>query len=91
MSTTNEQAGWHLKKEIQLGHIITTLTVAMSAVIYTQKLEQRIAIMENQIVTQRERDEKQDKATSDAINHVRAHLDRMEAKLDRLIEYKHRP
>lgn len=88
MSSPDAQAGWHLKKEIQLGHIITTLTVALSAVIYTQKLEQRIAIMENQMVAQRDRDERQDVTNKEMMNHLRSHLDRMELKIDRLIEYK---
>lgn len=88
MEPMNNQAGWHLKKEIQLGHIVTTVTVALSAVIYTQKLEQRIAIIENQMVAQRDRDERQDSTNKELMNHLRNHLDRMELKIDRLIEYK---
>ena len=66
---------WHLKKEIQLGHLITTFTVAISAVIYISKIEQRVAVVESQMITQRE---------SSAL--LRAQLERMDAKLDRLIE-----
>jgi hypothetical protein len=45
---------WHLKKEIQLGHLITTFTVAISAVIYITKIEQRVAVVETQMSAQRE-------------------------------------
>lgn len=83
-----DQNKWHLKREVQLGHIITTITVVVSVVIYTQKQEQRIALLENHVAVQRERDERQDKSQSEAITQVRSHLERMEAKLDRLIEYK---
>ena len=69
------QERWHLKKEIQLGHLITTFTVAISAVVYISKIEQRVAVVESQMITQRE---------SSAL--LRAQLERMDAKLDRLIE-----
>ncbi len=66
---------WHLKKEIQLGHLITTFTVAISAVVYISKIEQRVAVIESQLITQRE---------SSAL--LRSQLERMDQKLDRLIE-----
>ena len=33
---------WHMKKEIQLGHLITTFTVAISCVVYNDKLDRLI-------------------------------------------------
>ena len=72
---------WHIKREIQLGHILTTLTVAVSVVVYTGKLEQRIALVEQQMLAQHERDDRQDKATGDALSEVRTQLDRIDANL----------
>ena len=69
------QERWHLKKEIQLGHLLTTFTVAMSAVVYINKIEQRVAVIESQMVSQRE---------SSAI--LRSQLEKINDKLDRLIE-----
>lgn len=80
--------GWHLKKEIQFGHIITTMTVAVAALFYFTKIEQRIALVEQQIVAQHERDDRQDKATSEAFQLVRQQLEKMDAKLDRALERK---
>lgn len=74
-----EQERWHLKKEIQLGHLITTGAVAVSAVIYVGKIEQRLSVVETQVIAQRE---------SSAL--LRAQLERMDAKLDRLIERDHK-
>jgi hypothetical protein len=70
---------WHLKKEIQLGHLITTFAVAISAVLYINKIEQRLSVVETQLLAQRE---------SSAL--LRAQLERMDAKLDRLIERDHK-
>ena len=78
--------GWHLKKEIQFGHIITTLTVAVAAMFYFSKIEQRIALVEQQIIQQRERDDRQDKATAEALILLRQQLEKMDGKLDRALE-----
>lgn len=78
--------GWHLKKEIQLGHLITTLTVAVSVVVYITKVEQRVALLEANMVQQHDRDERQDKASADSIALLRAQLDKIDSKLDRLLE-----
>ena len=77
---------WHLKREIQVGHIITTLTVAVASVLYLGRLEQRIALMEQQVISQHERDERQDRSVTESATLLRANLDRIEGKLDRLIE-----
>ena len=73
--TNLEPEGWHLKKEIQLGHLITTITVAVSAVIYINKIEQRVAVVESQVIYQKE--------TADVL---RNQIEKINDKLDRLIE-----
>jgi nucleoside permease NupC len=75
MADPKETERWHLKKEIQLGHLITTFVVAISAVLYINKIEQRLSVVETQVLSQRE---------SAAL--LRQQLERMDAKLDRLIE-----
>lgn len=74
---------WHLKREIQLGHLITTMTVAVSVVVYVGKLEQRISLIEQQAVLQ-------DKAGKEVVSMLRQQLERMDTKLDRLIERERR-
>lgn len=79
---------WHIKREIQIGHLITTMSVAFSVIWYAGKLEQRIALVEQSIVMQRERDTAQDNQASVAYEQMRRQLDRMDSKLDRIIEAK---
>lgn len=66
---------WHFKKEVQLGHLITTFTIAISAVVYINKIEERVSIVETQIVSQKENN-----------NLFRGQLEKINDKLDRLIE-----
>ena len=82
---------WHIKREVQIGHLITTLSVAFSVVWYAGKLEQRIALVEKAVLTQEKRDDSQDAANSAAIGQIRSQLDRMDSKLDRLIEARSKP
>lgn len=83
-----EQQGkhWVLKREIQVGHLISTVVVAASVFSYVLTLERRIALVEQQVAAQRETDAKQDIAQASATAALTARLDRIEQKLDRLIE-----
>lgn len=77
---------WHLKREIQLGHVITTITVAVAALVYVQRQEQRIALVEQTQHQQREVDRRQDEALNDKTLLLTRSLERIESKLDRLVE-----
>lgn len=79
---------WHLKKEIQVGHVVTTLIFAMTGLIYVTKMDQRIAVIESQVAAQKERDMMQDKQHSEALSLIREQMNRMDGKLDRLVERK---
>lgn len=72
----NEQPErWHLKKEIQVTHVVSTLMLVGAVFVYVSKIEQRLTVVETQLIAQRE-----------ASIIQRAQLERMDAKLDRLIE-----
>lgn len=73
---------WHFRKEIQVGHLLTTLTVAISAVVYVQTIERRIAILELQLSVQSERDRSQDSRSAENQALIRRQLERVEEKLD---------
>ena len=77
METVTERRAerWHLKKEIQLTHVISTIVVIGAVLAYVSKIEQRLTIVETQLMAQH-----------DAAVLQRAQLEKMDAKLDRLIE-----
>ena len=79
---------WHIKREVQLSHLAATLSVVFSVIWYAGKLEQRIALVEQAVVMQRDRDTNQDQAVNMANEQLRRQLDRIDGKLDRLIEAK---
>ncbi len=71
----SEPERWHLKKEIQVTHVVSTLLLVGAVFAYVSKIDQRLTIVETQLMAQR-----------DASVIQRAQLERMDAKLDRLIE-----
>ena len=93
--------GWHFKREVQVGHLITTLTIAASCLVYVLRSEQaiaarfahqeqRIALLEKEYLNQRERDQRQDEAAAADRMLVRESLRELNVKLDRLLELKRR-
>lgn len=70
-----EKEPWHMKREIQIGHLIATLGVGVSAVFYIARIEQRVAVVETQMEGQK-----------DSANLLRLQLEKINDKLDRLIE-----
>lgn len=70
-----EPERWHLKKEIQVTHVVSTLLLVGAVFAYVSKIDQRLTVVETQLIAQR-----------DAAAVQRGQLERMDAKLDRLIE-----
>lgn len=79
-------AGWHVKKEIQIGHIITTITSVVVIVVYLGGIKQDVEVLKAQSVMQRERDDRQDSNLGATIAQMRVQLEKMDSKLDRIIE-----
>lgn len=99
MSTENNQyvgqerrahsdAHWTFKKEIQLTHVFSTLALALGAYAYISKMETRITLMEEKLIVQRERDDKQDIRYTEIVGNMKTQIEKMDSKLDRLIERK---
>lgn len=78
---TEEKAlqGWHIDKRLTVGHIVTTVVVAVSAIMYITAMERRLSVLEV----------KQDlfaKQQSEGLAKIDSHLVRIEAKLDRKVD-----
>lgn len=84
---------WHLDKRVPLALIVALLGQAIGALWYVGRMEARfdarIAVIEQQIREQAARDERQDRFVAESVALLRSHLERMEAKLDRIYERDH--
>ena len=83
---TQTDTHWTFKKEVQIGQIISIAVFAITGLLYITKMDQRIAIIEDKVVAQKDRDAGQDKQFSETIAHMANQVDKMDSKLDRLVE-----
>ncbi|XVJ69954.1 MAG: hypothetical protein HEQ39_10055 [Rhizobacter sp.] len=89
MSAESNQ-DWHLDRRIQITHILGTWVAVASAVLYVGEIRKDVEVVKMQIATQAVRDNKQDIDQAELKRDLQAQLEKIDAKLDRLIEAKAR-
>lgn len=81
-------AGWHLRKEINVGHMLTTLALLGGLAITWSQLNVRIALIEKSIEQQSSVDRRQDADSREAFARVDARLSSIDGKLDKLVDWQ---
>ena len=80
--------GWHLDKKVPLSLIFAMLIQVGMVVVAISDIKKDVEVLKAQNVAQRERDDQQDKAQARQLVVVTSWLERMDGKLDRLIEHR---
>lgn len=85
--------GWHLKKEISLGHLLTTATIAIAGLGYVLQNEKnhathaaRLDALQSIVIELKASDLRQDVKLDNAVSRIESQVNRVNDKLDRLIE-----
>lgn len=85
--------GWHLKKEISLGHLLTTATIAIAGIGYVLQNEKshathaaRLDALQSIVIELKASDIRQDGKLDSAVARIEAQVNRLGDKMDRLIE-----
>lgn len=86
MSTNEKNVDWHLDRRLQITHILSTLALGIGAVLYVGDIRKDVEVLKVQTAAQIARDAGQDKTNEQERNESQARLDRIDAKLDRLLE-----
>lgn len=81
--------GWHLDKKVPISIILALFAQFGMGLWYAGRMENRIDHLEREYQVQIDRDNKQDSNLHSASNLMQARLDRIDGKLDRLIERTH--
>lgn len=81
-----QEQGWHLKKEVNLTIIISVLGIAVAVVTGYADLKKEIELIKADTAVLHQRDTQQNSALSDAVGGLQRQFDRIDSKLDRLIE-----
>jgi hypothetical protein len=75
-----EDNKWHLKKEVQLTHIISTVTLVAAIFVYVGKIEQRLAILEDREISAKARDVEMLRMQEQTLLRFQTQLDRIETR-----------
>lgn len=86
MTPREAASGWHLDKKVPIGIIVAMLMQFAGALWFVSKLDARILALEAAQSLQRDRDDRQDKTSGEGFGQLQRQLERIDEKLDRLIE-----
>jgi len=88
MSTTQES--WHVDRRLQITHILGSLTMGLGAVMYVGDIRKDVEVLKAQRIEQVLQDQRQDAAALEAKREVSAQLQRIDQKLERLVDGQQR-
>lgn len=77
---------WHLDKKVPLSLIFAMLIQAAMVIWAVADIKKDVEILKSRVTAQQDRDDRQDKSMSDAVQQFVSRLERIDSKLDRLIE-----
>ena len=80
------EASWHLDKKVPLSLIFAMLVQTGMVVWAVADIKKDVEVLKMQAIGQHERDERQDKSSAEAYTRLSVYLEKMDAKLDRLVE-----
>ena len=80
------QDSWHLDKKVPISIILLLFTQGVSGLWVIADIKKDVEILKVQSKTQNERDDRQDRAAQEAYQLLRGQLEKMDQKLDRLVE-----
>lgn len=80
--------GWHVRKELHLGHLLTTMAMVGAGFVWAKGVDTRLALLETHRDEQLATDARQDAAAREAWARLESRLSVVDAKLDRLIGWQ---
>ena len=86
MDTEKPDNGWHLDKKVPISIIMVIIMQGVAGLWVIADIKKDVEILKASMIAQRERDDRQDKASVDAASLIRSDLRELGQKMDRLIE-----
>ena len=83
---TPQKESWHLDKKVPLSLIFAMLIQAAMVIWAVADIKKDVEILKSRVTAQQDRDDRQDKTLGEVVSRLQTQLERMDGKLDRLIE-----
>jgi len=80
------QEHWHLDKKVNLSHMVTTMILLISGVVYVGDIDTKVEKQGIQIESLQEKVEQQRDDTKSMFTQLRSDMKGIDQKLDKLIE-----
>jgi len=80
------QEHWHLDKKVNLSHMVTTMILLISGVVYVGDIDTKVEKQGIQIESLQEKVEQQRDDTKEMFDQLRSDMKGIDQKLDKLIE-----
>lgn len=81
--------GWLQHNAVQISHIITTVAIFGSALLYVTSMDKRIAVLEKHVIAVEQRVDKQENYLQRGLDDVKESVNRIDAKIDRYLLRQH--
>lgn len=81
-----EPKGWRVKREVSLGDIVAIVLAFAAATVAWANLNTRVSLLEQATITQKSNDERQDAEAIRYQQRIGEELEKLNRKLDRLLE-----
>jgi hypothetical protein len=79
---------WHLDKRINVGHFLTTITIAGAMIVWAMSIDARVSEQDVMIKNNSEAIAASEARSFRSLDEIRSTMNRINDKLDRLIERK---
>lgn len=83
---TQQTGSWHFERRINLGDVLTSLTMVGTLALFMFNLDKRVTVVEERQAQQAAVDRQQDERMREMITDVRGVLKDSNEKLDKLVE-----
>ena len=84
--TAPTKESWHLDKKVPLSLIFAMLIQAAMVIWAVADIKKDVEILKSRVATQSDRDDRQDKTLGEVVSRLQTQLERMDGKMDWLIE-----
>lgn len=74
---------WLQHNAVQISHIITTVAIFGSALLYVTSMDKRIAVLEKHVISVEQRVDKQENYLQRGLDDVKQSVNRIDIKIDR--------
>jgi uncharacterized coiled-coil protein SlyX len=82
---------WHLDKRVNIGHLLTTLSLAVALFVYVQQQDRRLTILEERQASSSREIANNERNLTGVITDLKLSIERLNQRLERFSEARVRP